>query len=234
MADQLKDIHLHFIDKITSRYNLKEVSLKHPFPERPLRALGIIKIDGSVYESDKLMRVMVLTTNFIASSRCSRSIFLGTRPDLYLPIFSSETILMGAKRAFLVDIHSSVRKDRWNALNIEDRLLDIKSKYPELLARPLTLKGKINDIMSKAHCYVAVPPELDGQALSLFNEYLDVFLEIVDAAVPLSAVNQKKATEDFDIYHQTVINHDPAVKLYSMLFGKDGGVERVNDMFFAK
>jgi len=234
MADQLKDIHLHFIDKITSRSNLKEVSLKHPFPERPLRALGIIKIDGSVYESDRLMRVMVLTTNFIASSRCSRSIFLGPRPDLYLPIFSSETILMGAKRAFLVDIHSTVRKDRWNALNIEDRLLDIRSKYPELLARPLTLKGKINDIMSKAHCYVAVPHELDGQALSLFNEYLDVFLEIVDAAVPLSAVNQKKATEDFDIYHQTVINHDPAVKLYSMLFGKDGGVERVNDMFFAK
>ena len=47
MSDQLKDIHLHFIDKITSRYNLKQVSLKHPFPERPLRALGIIKIDGS-------------------------------------------------------------------------------------------------------------------------------------------------------------------------------------------
>jgi len=234
MADQLKDIHLHFIDKITSRSNLKEVSLKHPFPERPLRALGIIKIDGSVYESDKLMRVMVLTTNFIASSRCSRSIFLGPRPDHYLPIFSSETILMGAKRAFLVDIHSTVRKDRWNAMNIEDRLLDIRSKYPELLARPLTLKGKINDIMSKAHCYVAVLHELDGQALSLFNEYLDVFLELVDAAAPASTEDVKKAKEDFEIYHQTVINYDPAVKLYSMLFGKTGGIERVNDLFFAK
>jgi hypothetical protein len=234
MADQLKDIHLHFTDIITSRYNLKKISLKHPFPERPLRALGIIKIDGSVYESDKLMRVMVLTTNFIASSRCSRSIFLGPRSDLYLPIFSSETILMGAKRAFLVDIHSTVRRKRWNALNIEDRLLHIRSKYPELLASPLTLKGKINDIMSKAHCYVAVPPELDGQAISLFNEYLDVFLGLVDAAAPLSADIRKKATEDFDSYHQTVINHDPAVKLYAMLFGKTGAIERVNDLFFAK
>ena len=233
MPDQLQDIHLHFIDKITSRYNLKQVSLKHPFPERPPRALGIIKIDGTVYESDKFMRVMVLTTNFIASSRCSRSIFLGPRSDLYVPIFSSETILMGAKRAFLVDIHSTVRKERWNALNIEDRLLHIRSKYPELLASPLTLKGKINDIMSKAHCYVAVPPEIDGQALSLFNEYLDVFLEIVDAAAPLSADIRKKANEDFDSYHQTVINHDPAVKLYSILFGKTGALERVNDLFFA-
>ena len=234
MADQLKDIHLHFINKITSHYNLKEVSLKHPFPERPLRALGIIKIDGTVYESDKFMRVMVLTTNFIVSSRCSRSIFLGPRSEFYLPIFSSETILMGTKRAFLVDIHSTVRKVRWNALNIEERLLHIRSKYPELLAKPLTLKGKINDIMSKAHCYVAVPPEHDEQALSLFNEYLDVFLELVDAAAPVSAENQTKADEDFDLYHQTVINHDPAVRLYSMLFGKIGGVERVNDLFFAK
>jgi len=141
---------------------------------------------------------------------------------------------MGAKRAFLVDIHTTVRQERWSALNIEDRLLAIRSRYPQLLAKPLTLKGKINDIMSKAHCYVEVPPELDGQALSLFNEYLQLFLELVDAAVPVPAGDQNKAREDFEAYHQTVINHDPAVKLYSVLFGKTGGVERVNDLFFAQ
>jgi len=234
MADQLKNIHLDFRNKIVDRYSLKRISLKHPFPERPLRALGIIKIDGSVHETEKLMRVMVLTTNFIASSRCSRSIFLGPRPELYLPIFSSETILMGAKRAFLVDIHPTVRQERWSALNIEERLLAIRSRYPELLAKPLMLKGKINDIMSKAHCYVEVPPELDGRALSLFNEYLHLFLALVDSAAPVPADEQKKAREDFESYHQTVINHDPAVKLYSVLFGKTKGFERVNDLFFAK
>jgi hypothetical protein len=234
MTNQLRDIHVQFRNTIAGRYPLKPVSLKHPFPERPLRALGIIKIDGSVHETEKLMRVMVLTTNVMTSSRCSRSIFLGPRPELHLPIFSSETILMGSKRAFLVDIHTTVRQERWSALNIEDRLLAIRSRYPQLLAKPLTLKGKINDIMSKAHCYVEVPPELDGQALSLFNEYLHLFLELVDAAVPVPAGNQKKALEDFEAYHQTVMNHDPAVKLYSVLFGKTRGVERVNDLFFAR
>ncbi len=234
MDDQLKNIHLGFRDQMVSRYSLQPVSLKHPFPERPLRALGIIKIDGSVHETDKLMRVMVLTTNFLTRSRCSRSIFLGPRPEFYLPIFSSETILMGAKRAFLVDIHPTVRQERWSVLNIEERLLAIRNRYPELLAKPLTLKGKINDIMSKAYCYVEVPPELDGQALSLFNEYLHLFLALVDAAAPVPADEQKKPREDFEAYHQTVINHDPAVKLYSVLFGKTGGIERVNDLFFAK
>lgn len=234
MAEQLQEIHNQFREKITARYNLIKVDLKHPFPERPLRALGIIKIDGNVYESDKFMRVMILTTNFIVSSRCSRSIFLGPRPDLHLPIFSSETILMGSKRAFLVDIHSTVCKERWEALNIERKMFDIRSRYTELLSEPLALKGKINDIMSKAHCYVTVPPERDGMALSLFYEYLDLFLDLVDNAEPVADNLRKRAAEDFENYHQTVINHDPAVKLYSILFGKQGGPERVNDIFFAR
>jgi hypothetical protein len=234
MTDHLKDIHLRFVDTISGRYNLHNISLKHPFPERPLRALGIIKIDGAVYESDKLMRVMVLTTNFIVSSRCTRSIFIGPRPEYYLPIFSSETILMGTKRAFLVDIHPTVRQARWNSLKIEERLFDIKSRYEELLSKPLALRGKINNIMSKAHCYVAVQPEQDVLALSLFNEYLNVFLELVDTATPVSSAERKMSYEDFEEYQQTVICHDPAVKLYTMLFGKTGGIERVNDLFFAR
>ena len=234
MAEELKDIHTLFLDRITSRYRLQEIALKHSFPERPLRALGIIKIDGIVYASDKFLRVMVLTTNFMVSSRCSRSIFIGARPELFLPIFSSETILMGAKRAFLADIHPTVRGERWDALRVEERLLEVKGRYCELFTEPLTLKGKINDIMSKAHCYVQVPPERDVLALGLFNEYLEIFLELIDRAAPVAAEERKKAAADFENYHQTVINHDPAVKLYSILFGKQGGLERVNDLFFAR
>ena len=70
--------------------------------------------------------------------------------------------------------------------------------------------------------------------LRLFNEYLDIFLELVDQAAPATEEERKKAATDFENYHQTVINHDPAVKLYSVLFGKQGGLERVNDLFFAR
>jgi hypothetical protein len=141
---------------------------------------------------------------------------------------------MGSKRAFLVDIHPTVRPERWNELNIEQRLLDIRSRYEELLAQPLTMKGRINDIMSRAHLYVKVPPHLDDMALAIFDEYLDVFIELVDNAVTVAEERHQKAVDDFENYHQTVINHDPAVKLYSMLFGKQGGTERVNDLFFAR
>ena len=234
MTGQLKDIHTLFLGKVNAHYKLKKVPLKHPFPEKPVRSFGILKIDGSVHESDKLMRIMVIMTNVMASSRCTRSIFLWPRPQLYLPIFSSETILMGSKRAFLVDIHPTVRPERWNELNIEQRLLDIRSRYEELLAHPLAMKGRINDIMSKAHLYVKVPPHLESIALAIFKEYLGVFIDLVDNAVTVAEDSQKRAVDDFENYHQTVINHDPAVKLYSMLFGKQGGAERVNDHFFSR
>jgi len=234
MAEELRNIHTLFLEKIRQRYSLRPVVLKHPFPERPARALGLINIDGSIYESEAFMRVMVLTTNIAFTSRCTRSISLGPRTSLHMPLFSNETILMGDKRAFLVDIHPTVRPERWGALGVEQRLLEIRSRYPELLSRPIPLAGKINDIMSPAHLYVRVPPELDSMALALFNEYLDLYLGLIDEAQPVSAAEQEKASEDFERYHDTVINHDPAVKLYGMLFGTQGAVERVNDIFFAR
>jgi len=234
MAEQLVNIHTRFLEKMGSRYSLGAVSLKNPFPERPLRALGLLKIDGAVYETERFLRVMVLTTQVLSTSRCSRSIFLGPRPGLHLPIFSSENILMGGKRAFLVDIHTTVCSRRWNELAIEQRLLAIRGNYEDLLGEPLTMKGPINRIMSPAYCYVKMHPEMDGRAITLFNEYLDVFLELVDKAAPVVPEGRQQADDDFENYHQTIINHDPAVKLYSMLFGKAGGIERVNDLFFAR
>ena len=234
MAEQLQDIHNLFLDKMTARCKLSAVGLKHTFPERPVRSLGLLKIDGAVYESDRFMRVMVLTTRLPATSRCSRSIFLGPRPGLHLPIFSSETILMGGKRAFLVDIHTTVCTERWNGLAVEPKLCAIRSRYQDPLGEPLTMRGKINDIMSPAYCYVQVQPAMDSRAFSLFNEYLDVFLELVDRAAPVAAEGRQQAAADFENYYQTIIKHDPAVRLYSMLFGKTGGMERVNDLFFAR
>ena len=230
---QLSLIHQLFLQTLLGRYQLQPVSLRHPFPEHPIRALGILRIDGVVYSSERFLRVMVLTTRFLFSSRCTRSIFLSPRPDLYLPCFSSETILMGSKRAFLVDIHTTVRKERWQELCIEEKIFEIKSRYSALWSRPLTLQGRINEIMSKGCVYVQVPPESDNQALGIFNEYLSLYLDLVDTAQPSTMLNACAAAEDARWYYDLIIHHDPAVKLYIMLFGKKGGIDRVNDLFFA-
>ncbi|MCX8044640.1 MAG: hypothetical protein N3B18_11040 [Desulfobacterota bacterium] len=234
MVDELFSIHRLFLEKLQARYILDPVALTHPFPERPWRSLGLIKIDGSVFSSERFLRAMVLTTTMLVSSRCTRSLFLSPRTELYLPAFSSETILMGSKRAFLVDIHTTVRPQRWQELNIEARMLAIKQRYADLCREPLVLRGRINDIMSRGSVYVRVPPGADGQALGIFTEYLDLYCELVDAARPCEPTEHIRSQEDFEWYYTTVMNHDPAVKLYSLLFGNDGGQARVRELFFAR
>ncbi|MCK5256877.1 MAG: hypothetical protein KAQ81_12680 [Deltaproteobacteria bacterium] len=41
------------------------------------------------------------------------------------------------------------------------------------------------------------------------------------------------ARRDYEAYTNTVVDHDPAAKVYRILFGKKGGIERVKELFFA-
>ena len=99
---QLEDILDNAYEKLSSRFSFSDVTLKHPLPERPLRMFGLLKIDGRVLSSNKLSRVLLLSSSIF--SRGSRSIFLSPRENMDLPIFSTEVILLGKMRGFLVDI----------------------------------------------------------------------------------------------------------------------------------
>ncbi|MDX1779246.1 MAG: hypothetical protein R3339_10225, partial [Thermodesulfobacteriota bacterium] len=66
-----------------------------------------------------------------------------------------------------------------------------------------------------------------------FHEYLDVYLALVQQTRPLTGEVLERARGDYEKYTNTVIDHDPAAKIYRMLFGKKGGVERVKELFFA-
>ena len=74
--------------------------------------------------------------------------------------------------------------------------------------------------------------DLDEQAIGIFREYLGVFSEMVEMSTPLSGEAFDKARNAFEGYLKTVVDHDPGVKGYKMLFGKEGGVTRALDIFF--
>ena len=83
-----------------------------------------------------------------------------------------------------------------------------------------------------AACQVKNSPELDGDALNLFREYLNVFLEMVENAAPLTGEVLDNAKQNFESYLKTVVDHDPGVKGYKMLFGEKEGVIRAMNIFF--
>lgn len=229
---RLDDIHLIVNEKLQKQFTLTPVQLKHPLPERSLRALGLVKIDGKVFSSDKLLRVLIMNIN-VAFLREVRTVFLGPRVELNLPIFSSESILMGKKRLFFLDVQRRGGYDRHDDTALYSRLVAIKEKYPDLLTKPQKMGREIDKTFSQAACYVEILRDQDEQALNLFHEYLDVFLEMVQQTQSLTGDLLKQAHRDYDTYTNTVVDHDPAAKIYRILFGKKGGVERVLELFFA-
>ena len=229
---RLDDIHLIAFEKLQKQFSLNPVTLKHPLPERSLRALGLVKIDGKVLSSDKFLRVLILKVA-VAFFREVRTIFLGPKTELDLPIFSSETILMGKNRMIFLDVQRRGGYGHHDDTELYDRLVAIKEKYPDLLAQPMKMGREIDKTFSRASCYVKISRDQDEQALELFHEYLDVYLSLVQQTRPLTGEVLEQARRDYETYTNTVIDHDPAAKIYRILFGKEGGVERVKELFFA-
>ena len=230
---RLHDIHSIAFDKIQNQFRLTGVTLKHPLPERSWRMLGIVKIDGNVYDSSIFSRALFLkaTMGFFYNAR---SIFLSPQIEMALPIFSTEAILMGSQRKFFIDVQRRGGYKNHDDTDLYNRLIAIKERYPELFKNSIPLKGGIQQTLSRASCFVKITDDQDELALSLFHEYLDIFLEFVKKAKPLSGEPLEQARKNFDSYMDTVIDHDPGLKMYKMFFGKKGGIERALDMFFAR
>ena len=133
---------------------------------------------------------------------------------------------------FLVDIHRTGESTGHDDSALFDRLIKIRGRYPDLLKNKKTQQGEIQSVFSKAVCQVKIREDLDEQALSMFREYLGVFSEMVEKSTPLSGEALDKAKHAFEGYLKTVVDHDPGVKGYKMLFGKEGGVTRALNIFF--
>ena len=227
----LKEIHPFAQSILKKRFALNPVPLKYPFPERPLRTLGLVKADGEVFSSEKFSRLVFFRLNF-PFYLAVRSIFLRPRMELDLPILTCETVIMGKKRMFMVDIHRTGESKGHDDSELFDRLIKIRDRYPDLLEKQTKLGDEIQSVMSKAACQVRITEDKDEQALSLFREYLEVFAEMVENATPLSGDVLDQARQGFEGYLKTVVDHDPGVRGYKMLFGKKGGVTRALDIFF--
>jgi hypothetical protein len=229
--ESLRNIHPIAITELKKRFALTPVSLKYPFPERPLRTLGLVKADGEVFSSEKFSRLVFFRLHF-PCYLAVRSIFLRPRMELDLPIFSAETVIMGKKRMFILDIHRTGELNGHDDTVLFDRLIKIRDSYPELLKEKKAPEGEIQSVFSKAACQVKITEDQDPQALRLFGEYLEIFSEMVEKATPLSGEALDKVRQAFEGYLKTVVDHDPGVRGYKMLFGKEGGVTRALDIFF--
>lgn len=226
----LMDIHHTVQAELHKRYRLEPVALKHPFPERPVRALGLMKIDGEVFSTDRLLRVVFIRPRLPVYFEV-RSNFIRPRVEYDLPVFAGEIMRTGSRKMLLVDIHRTGKTHHDDSILFE-RMIAIRERYPELLQYEKKTGGKVQAVFSPGACQVTIPRELDNQAAAIYMEYLKLFCDMVDEAEPQSGDALAQTRAVFDAYLETIVDHDPGLKVWKMLFGKKGGVERSYDMHF--
>ncbi len=227
----LHDIHTIALAEIKKRITLNPVRLKYPFPERSMRTLGLVRVDGEVYSSEQFSRVVLMKIE-LPVYMSVRSTFLRPRIELDLPVFSCEAVMMGTKRMFIVDIHRAGDDGTHDDSALFDQMEQIRSRYPSLLQKSGAVKGDIQSVFSRAAVQARITEAQDEEALGVFREYLNLFLDLAHNAQPLSGEALAQAKANFEKYLQTVVDHDPGVKGYKMLFGKKSGVIRALDIFF--
>lgn len=211
-------------------FDLKPVTLKHPFPERPARALGLMRIDGEVFSSEKLLRAVFIRPR-LPVFFAVRSMFLRPRVEYDLPVFAGEVMRTGGKRMVIVDIHRAGKTHHDDAA-LFDKMIAIRDRYPDLVKYAKKQVGKVQEVFSRAACQVLIPEELDDRAADIFLDYLRLFIDMLNQAQPVSGEELQRTMSVFDEYLKGLIAHDPGVGVWKMLFGEQGGVERSMDMHF--
>jgi hypothetical protein len=227
----LRDIHSIALAELKKRFSLNNVALKYPFPERPKRLLGLVKVDGDVFSSERFSRVVMLRVS-MSFLRTVYSLFVRPRIEFDLPVFSLETVIGGKKTMFLLDVHRTGGGERPGDAELFDKLIKIREQYPYLMKNTTTVKGKIQSVFSRAVCLVNITEKEEVYALNLFKEYFTVYLEMVEKASPLAGDVLVQAKQAYEEYLKTIVEHDPGVRAYKMLFGKKGGEARALDIFF--
>jgi len=227
---KLMNIHPIVQEEIRKYFDLLPVQLKHPLPERPVRVLGLMKIDGEVFSSDKLLRAVFIRPR-LPVYFAVRSMFLRPRVEYDLPVFAGEVMRTGGKKMVIVDIHRPGKTHHDDSALFAE-MIKIRDRYPDLAKYAKKQGGKVQEVFSAAACQVVIPEELDEQAADLFLEYLRLFCDMVRRAEPVAGDELKRTMAVFDDYLKSLIDHDPGVGVWKMIFGDKGGIERSMDMHF--
>jgi len=227
----LRDIHAVALAEIKKRFSLNPVRLKYPFPERSIRTLGLVRVDGEVYSSEQFSRVVLMKID-LPFYMSVRSTFLRPRMELDLPVFTGEVVITGKKRMVMFDIHRAGDEGQHDDNALFDRMIKIRDRYPLLLQKSGAVQGEIQSVFSRASLQARITEAQDDDATGIFREYLNVFLDLTQKTTPLAGEQLERAKNGFEKYLKTVVDHDPGVKGYKVLFGKESGVTRALDIFF--
>ena len=231
--NKLSQIHSEIAAGLEKHFPLDRVQLSYPLPVRPRRMLGLVRMDGEVYATEKLMRAVCFRIRFPLFLNIYTT-FIRSRIEYDLPAFICEVVGIGPKIILILDVHrtgdsAELPQDK----DLFDKLCDIRRGYSDLLAFAMEARGDLAKIVaSRAMCRLKIGAAQELRAAELIREYVDVYAAAVTGAQKLSGEALVQAQKDFAAYLETVVENDPGVKGNKIFFGREEGVKRALEMFY--
>ena len=91
----MQKVHSEIASDLNKHFPLQKVQLKYPFPVRPRRTLGLVKMDGEVYSTDRLQRIVCMRITLPVYMKVY-STFIRPRIEYDLPAFLCEVVYTGS------------------------------------------------------------------------------------------------------------------------------------------
>ncbi len=174
------------------------MGLKNTFPFGPgnpylsftgssRRMLGLVRMDGEVFSTDKIMRTVFFRIKFPVFLNVYTT-FIRSRIEYDLPALICEVVFVGKKIILVLDVHrtgeiAELEQDK----PLFDKLSEIKSRYDDLLAFEMEARGSLAEIVaSRAMCRLKIGADQENRAVELIKEYIDAFGEYVVGSQKLS------------------------------------------------
>src|SRR5210317_603716 len=154
---ELKDIHKEIALGLEKHFSLDRVKLSYPLPVRPGRMLGLVRMDGEVFSTDKIMRAVFFSIKFPVFLNVYTT-FIRSRIEYDLPALICEVVFVGKKIILVLDVHrtgdvAELEQDK----PLFDKLSEIRNRYDDLLAFEMEARGSLAEIVaSRAMCRLKI------------------------------------------------------------------------------
>jgi len=197
----------------------------------PWKAVKLIKIVTETKKGKKLKRVDIVDATMGLFVKMFTLFF---QPDYSynVPMFSVDIIFIGGKRIVAIEIIDPAGIKDENIKKHYQKMRAWKPEVDNLKPKPVTRWYK--NIITDFSLHTTVDRSRDDLLFEIYKAYLNIYIEMLKHAEPVSPDLSKEIQEGIEGYVETLIdNGGPAADVFKMLLGKERQKEYIRTVMFS-
>lgn len=197
----------------------------------PWKALKLIKIATETSEGGKLKRVDIVDSTLGLFMKMFTLLFQPNY-NYNVPMFSVDIIFIGGTRIVAIEIIDPAGIKDSNITQHYQKMRAWKTEVDKLKPEPVTRWYK--DIVTDFSIHTTVDRSRDDLLFEIYKAYLNIYIEMLKHAEPVSPDLSEEIQEGIEGYVATLIDKGgPAADVFKMLLGNERQKEYIRTVMFS-